>query len=133
MALKMPASSGEPGAASPPRQPPADVAAARGEERRRGEGEAMAGVAFRDPPDLEAEIAALRLAVARALVNAPSLPLALPAFDLTLLTVAAERSSIDLVLGKSSPIAKLRLAPAVASAPEPPLAQGAAAASRRST
>jgi MoaA/NifB/PqqE/SkfB family radical SAM enzyme len=33
----------------------------------------------------------------------------LPAFDLTLLSIAAGKSSIDLVIGKSQPIARLRL------------------------
>jgi hypothetical protein len=80
-------------------------------ERRRGEGAAMSGVRFRDPVGLEAENAALQLEVARILVNAPALPIELPAFDLTLRGVAAGRSWIDLVLGKSSPIAGLRLTP----------------------
>jgi len=86
------------------------------DERGRGEGDAMAGVHFRDPVDLDAEIAALQLEIARALVNAPALPVELPAFDLTLMSVAAERAAIDLVLGKGSPIAKLRLTRTVESA-----------------
>jgi pyruvate-formate lyase-activating enzyme len=78
-------------------------------ERGRGEGEAMVGAVFRDPGDLAVEIASLQLEIARALVNAPSLPVDLPTFDLTLLGVAAERHTVDLILGKSSPIARLRL------------------------
>ena len=112
----MPVSNGESGAASRGGQLAPDALAARGDGRRRGEGEAMAGAVFRDPPDLEAQTAELQLAIARALVNAPTLPIALPAFDLTLLGVTAEKRAIDLVLGKTSPIAKLRLQPAVANA-----------------
>ena len=81
-------------------------------DHRRGEGKAMAGAVFRDPVGFDAEAVALQSEIARALVNAPSLPIDLPAFDLTLLAVAADRSAIDLVLGKSSPIVKLRLTPA---------------------
>jgi uncharacterized Fe-S cluster-containing radical SAM superfamily protein len=77
--------------------------------RRRGEGVAMAGAVFRDPADLEATAAALQLEIARALVKAPALPVDLPAFDLTLLSIASDGRSIDLVVGKSSPIARLRL------------------------
>lgn len=69
----------------------------------------MAGAVFRDPPSLEAESAALQLAIARALVNAPALPVDLPAFQLTLLSVAASKRTIDLVIGKSAPIATLRI------------------------
>ncbi len=69
----------------------------------------MAGAVFRDPPDFDAKVAALRLEIARALVKAPTLPIELRAFDLTLLSVEADRNAIDLVLGKGSPIAKLRL------------------------
>src|SRR5215470_2179889 len=77
--------------------------------RARGEGEAMAGASFRDPAGLDQQVAALQLEIARTLVNAPSLPIDLRAFDLTLLAVAAERGAIDLVLGKSSPLAKVRI------------------------
>jgi hypothetical protein len=79
------------------------------DRRRRGEGAAMAGVRFRDPIGVEAAGAALQLEIARTLVRAPALPVDLPAFDLTLLAVAAARGSVDLVLGKSAPIARLRL------------------------
>src|SRR5215813_10548278 len=77
--------------------------------RARGEGEAMAGASFRDPAGLDQQVAALQLEIARTLVNAPALPIELRAFDLTLLAVAAERSAIDLVLGKSAPLAKVRI------------------------
>jgi hypothetical protein len=76
---------------------------------RRGEGAAMARATFRDPVDFEEETRALQRDIARVLVNAPTLPVDLPAFDLTLLSVAAARNHIELVLGKSEPIAKLEL------------------------
>ncbi len=85
-------------------------------ERRRGEGEAMAGVVFRDPVGLDDKVAALQLEIARALVRAPSLPVALPAFDLTFLSVAAKKGLVDLVMGKEQPIARLRLGKAAAGA-----------------
>ena len=69
----------------------------------------MAGASFRDPAGLDQQVAALQLEIARTLVNAPALPIELRAFDLTLLAVAAERSAIDLVLGKSAPLAKVRI------------------------
>ncbi len=72
----------------------------------------MVGAVFRDPAGLEDRVAALQLGIARALVNAPVLPVDLPAFDLTLLSIAAEKHAIDLVIGKSSPIAKIRIEPA---------------------
>ncbi len=78
-------------------------------DRRRGEGDAMARATFRDPVGFEEEIRALQRDIARKLVNAPTLPIDLPAFDLTLLSVTAARNRIELVLGKSEPIAKLAL------------------------
>ncbi len=69
----------------------------------------MAGIEFRDPPDVEARAAALEVEIARTLVRAPSLPVELPAFDLTLLGVAPGAQHVDLVLGKSEPIAHLRI------------------------
>jgi hypothetical protein len=101
---------------------PQTPAGARRDDRKRGEGAAMAGALFRDPPDFEAKVAALRLEIAQVLVKAPALPVALPAFDLTLLSVAAERQSIDLVIGKDAPIAKLRLKRAPAEAASDPMA-----------
>jgi pyruvate-formate lyase-activating enzyme len=85
-----------------------EVARAVPAEPRRGEGAAMAAAVFRDP-DHGAAVAALQLRIARTLVNAPALPVALPAFDLTLLSVTAERRVVALVLGKDAPIARLRL------------------------
>ncbi len=90
---------------------PAAASAPLESGRGRGEGRAMQGVVFRDPPDLEATVAELQLEIARTLVKAPVLPVELPAFDLNLLSVSAERAAIDLVLGKSEPIVKLRLKP----------------------
>lgn len=69
----------------------------------------MSAARFRDPVDIETRGAALQLEIARALVGAPAVPIELPAFDLTLLAVATTRGAIDLVLGKSAPLARLRL------------------------
>jgi hypothetical protein len=88
---------------------PAEGAGLGQAERGRGEGEATARAVFRDPIGLEAEAAALQRTIVRTLVNAPSLPVELPKYDLTLLSVAAAKHSIDLILGKSAPIVKLRL------------------------
>jgi uncharacterized Fe-S cluster-containing radical SAM superfamily protein len=71
---------------------------------------------FRDPPSADAESAEMQREIARILVRAPSLPIDLPAFKLTLLGVETDGKSIDLILGKSSPIARLRMRPAGASA-----------------
>jgi hypothetical protein len=120
MVLEMPVSNGEPGAATRGERFASDVIAAPSENRRRGEGAAMAEASFRDPPDVETQGAELQRAIARALVNAPTLPIDLPAFDLTLLAVAAEKRAIDLVLGKTSPIAKLRLQAAAAGVRDAP-------------
>ncbi len=78
-------------------------------EGGRGQGVAMANVRFRDPPDFDRRVRDLQLEVVRNLVNVPALPIDLPAFDLTLLSVSAGRTSIGLVLGKSEPIARLSL------------------------
>ena len=67
------------------------------------------GVTFRDPPSVEAEAAAVKRKLAQALVNAPSLPVDLPAFGLALLDVNADKHHVELVLGKRDPIATLRL------------------------
>ena len=74
---------------------------------------------FRDPVGLDAEAMAARLAIARTLVNAPSLPVALPAYDLTLLSVASEGRTIDLLIGKEAPLAALRLQRAGSSTSRP--------------
>ena len=71
---------------------------------------------FRDPPSADAEAAEMQREIARILVRAPSLPVELPAFNLTLLGVETDGKSIDLIIGKSSPIARLRMRPAGASA-----------------
>jgi MoaA/NifB/PqqE/SkfB family radical SAM enzyme len=113
----MPASIQEPAdavGATSPEMVPLETAVAGRSDHQRGAGEAMAHATFRDPAGLDAEIAALQLDVARALLNAPSLPVEFPAFNLSLLSVAADRASIDLVMGKRSPVAKLRLVRAAA-------------------
>ena len=53
----------------------------------------------------------LALAVAKELVNAPSLPVALPAFQLTLLDVEADLGGLDLVIGAPDPVGTIRLSP----------------------
>ncbi len=88
----------------------------------RGVGEAMAGVAFRDPVGLQGEVAALHSEIAKILVRAPSLPIELPAFGLTLLAAGSTKRGIDLVLGKESPFARLRIEKAAGDAL--PTAQG---------
>ena len=86
-----------------------DAVGPAGERRERGVGEAMAGVRFRDPSGVSEAARALQLEIAQVLVRAPVLPIELPAFSLTLLSVAAERNLIDLVIGKAEPIARLRI------------------------
>jgi hypothetical protein len=66
---------------------------------------------FRDPPSADAEAAEMQREIARILVRAPGLPVDLPAFQLTLLAVETDGKVIDLILGKSAPIARLRLRP----------------------
>lgn len=68
-------------------------------------------VRFRDPPSAEQEAAALRTEIAKLLVRAPSLPVPLPAFGLTLLDLEVDRRTVALVVGPSAPIAKLRIGP----------------------
>lgn len=82
--------------------------ASKGRARGRDVGE-TSGVVFRDPPSVEAEAAEKRRALASTLVNAPSLPVQLPAFGLSLLDVNADKHHVELVLGKRDPIARLRL------------------------
>ncbi len=67
------------------------------------------GVAFRDPPSVEAEAASMKRALAQALVNAPSLPVHLPAFGLSLLDVNGDKRHLEIVLGKRDPVARLKL------------------------
>ncbi|MEO7332059.1 MAG: hypothetical protein ABI193_26020, partial [Minicystis sp.] len=47
--------------------------------------------------------------IARILAYAPMLPVELPAYDLTLHGVETDGKTIDLVIGKSAPIARLHL------------------------
>ncbi|TKD09683.1 radical SAM protein [Polyangium fumosum] len=82
--------------------------AAKGRARGRDVAETN-GVVFRDPPSVEGEAAAKKRELARTIVNAPSLPVDLPAFGLTLLDVNADKHHVELVLGKRDPIARLRL------------------------
>jgi hypothetical protein len=86
----------------------------------------MAGVVFRDPADFDAKVAAIQLEIAHTLVRAPQLPVELRAFDLTLLSVASDRASIDLVIGKSEPIARLRIKRGPLDAPGDPSTRHAA-------
>ena len=64
---------------------------------------------FRDPPSADAESAEMQREIAEILVRAPTLPIDLPAFKLTLLGVETDGKVIDLILGKSEPISRLRL------------------------
>jgi hypothetical protein len=74
---------------------------------------------FRDPPPPDAEAGEVKREIARILVRAPTLPIDLPVFKLTLLDVEAGRRGIDLLIGKSSPIARLRLRAADKNEPVP--------------
>lgn len=78
-----------------------------GRARRSAETAGTAGVRFRDPPPVEHAAAKLRLALAQTLVGAPALPVRLPAAQLTLLDVSADRGGVALVLGLGDPIARL--------------------------
>lgn len=64
---------------------------------------------FRDPPSADAAAAEMQREIAEILVRAPTLPVELPAFKLTLLGVETDGKRIDLILGKSAPISRLRL------------------------
>ncbi|MFT3769689.1 MAG: radical SAM protein [Minicystis sp.] len=64
---------------------------------------------FRDPAPVEDRASALRLDLARTLVGAPALPVKLPTSGLTLIDVTADRGGIDLLLGPTDPVARLRL------------------------
>lgn len=66
------------------------------------------GTLFRDPPNVEREAAEKKRLITQILVNAPSLPVSLPAFGLSLLDVNADKRGIDLVFGLKDPIAKVR-------------------------
>ncbi len=71
--------------------------------------------AFRDPPSADDEARTHRVGMARALVGADTLPVALPRFGLELLDVVAAGPAIDLVLGAAgTALARVRLSPAEA-------------------
>jgi len=68
-----------------------------------------AGVVFRDPQGVNEEAKEKKRLVAEALVNAPKLPVELPAFGLSLLDIDVHKRGIDLVLGPKDPIARLEV------------------------
>lgn len=76
-----------------------------------GQADADHPVRFRDPPLVDAEASELRLEIAKTLVGAPRLPVALSAHGLRLLTVEVDRRGIDLVVGFEDPVARLRMLP----------------------
>ena len=55
---------------------------------------------FRDPPPPEAPVAVLERELARVLVRAPTLPIDLPVFELTLRAITPTRDGVELVLGR---------------------------------
>ena len=65
--------------------------------------------AFRDPPDVHVEAKRRKVAIAKALVGAPSLPLPLPRFGFDLLDVEANGKSIDLLVGATFAVARASL------------------------
>jgi len=67
------------------------------------------GAVFRDPPSVDQEAADKKRTIAQILVNAPTLPVSLPAFGLSLLDINADKRGIDLVLGIDDPMARLRI------------------------
>ena len=67
------------------------------------------GEIFRDPPSVDDEVAEKKRLVARSLVNAPTLPVFLPAFGFSLLDVQADKRGIDLVFGVSGAMTRLRI------------------------
>jgi len=75
----------------------------------RADAGATPGVSFRDPPSVEDEARAMKAELAKVLVNAPSLPVHLPAFGLSLLDIAADKRAVELVLGPRDPVARLRI------------------------
>lgn len=64
---------------------------------------------FRDPPPRDDEARALRVAIAQCLVRAPTLPVELPRFQLTLCDVQVDRHAIELMVGHDAPVAALRI------------------------
>lgn len=74
-------------------------------------GLAVAPPSFRDPPSADEEAREHRAAMARVLVGAATLPIALPRFGLTLLTVEPAGSAIELSLGVAeAALATVRIA-----------------------
>lgn len=81
-----------------------------GKARARGrEAGQTEGVTFRDPPGVDQEAFAQKKRIAEVLVSAPSLPVELPAFGISLLDINADKRGIDLVLGPKDPVARLRI------------------------
>lgn len=64
---------------------------------------------FRDPPPAEPRARALLDAIAGELLAAPRLPAPLPGGSLALLALEADGSWLDLVVGPSDPVARLRV------------------------
>ncbi len=67
------------------------------------------GSLFRDPPSVETEAAEKKRLIAQVLVNAPKLPVFLPAFGLSLLDVHADKRSLDLLFGHKTPFTRVRI------------------------
>ncbi len=66
---------------------------------------------FRDPSSLDAAARPHRLALARALVGAEELPVALPRFGLRLDDVRVDGAALCLELSAGAPVARVRLSP----------------------
>ncbi len=66
-------------------------------------------IRFRDPPPAAPRARALLDAIARELLAAPRLPAPLPGGSLALLALEADGSWLDLVVGPSDPVARLRV------------------------
>ena len=72
-------------------------------------GTARSAVRFRDPPSLDPVAHALRVQIAEALVGARELPVQLPVFSVTLLTVEVDRNRATLVFGSPDPVVRIAL------------------------
>ncbi len=66
-------------------------------------------VLFRDPPAIDAEARAHKLAMATALVRTPTLPVELPAFGFRLIDVETDGRAIELLFGFENPMARVRI------------------------
>ena len=64
---------------------------------------------FRDPPSTGPTLAEVSQRIAHALLGAPQLPVAIPAFGMTLLNIEPHRDALDLVVGLENPVGRLRL------------------------